>query len=250
MSSSRPLRFCLVGCSDIAKKHVAALQRLSEAELVAVCDLNKERALTLAKQCGARPYTDLHTMLTSEDVDVVGILTPSGDHAERILEVVQYRKHIVVEKPLALRLDDADRVIRTCDEAGVRLFVVKQNRFNRPIQALKRAIERGRFGKLVLGTVRVRWCRPPAYYKSTPWRGTWAWDGGVLTNQASHHIDMLEWMMGEVESVTAMTCTRLAKIEAEDTAVAILRFRNGALGVIEATTATRPIDLEGSISIL
>jgi predicted dehydrogenase len=189
-------------------------------------------------------------MLTSEDVDVVDILTPSGDHAERIIEVVQYRKHLVVEKPLALRLDDADRVIRTCDEAGVRLFVVKQNRFNRPIQALRKAIERGRFGKLVLGTVRVRWCRPSSYYQSTPWRGTWAWDGGVLTNQASHHLDALEWMMGEVESVMAMTATQLAPIETEDTAVATVRFRNGALGVVEATTATRPRDLEGSLSIL
>jgi UDP-N-acetyl-2-amino-2-deoxyglucuronate dehydrogenase len=155
-----------------------------------------------------------------------------------------------VEKPLALRLEDADAVIQACDEAGRKLFVVKQNRYNRPIQALRRAIDEGRLGKMVLGTVRVRWCREQAYYDSAPWRGTWAWDGGVLTNQASHHIDLLEWLMGAVETVTAMTATRLANIEAEDTGIAILRFRNGALGVIEATTATRPRDLEGSISVL
>jgi predicted dehydrogenase len=141
-------------------------------------------------------------------------------------------------------------MIRSCDEAGVKLFVVKQNRFNRPVQALRTAIEQGRFGKKVLGTIRVRWCRPQSYYDASPWRGTWAMDGGVLTNQASHHIDVLQWMMGGIESVTAMTATRLVKIEAEDTGVAILRFQDGALGVIEATTATRPKDLEGSISLL
>lgn len=250
MSGDRPLRFCLIGCSDIAKKHVAALQRIESAELVAVCDLIETRAEAIAAQAGVPYYTDFHVMLKSEDVDVVGILTPSADHAEHVVDVVQHKKHVVVEKPLALRLGDADMVIRSCDEAGVRLFVVKQNRFNLPIQALKRAIEQGRFGKLVLGAVRVRWTRLPAYYQSAPWRGTWAGDGGVLMNQASHHIDMLEWMMGEVEGVLAMTATRLAPIETEDTAVAALRFRNGALGVIEATTATRPRDLEGSISIL
>lgn len=248
--STSQLRFCLIGCSKIAKKHVAGLQRIESAELVAVCDLVEARGEALALQQGLRYYTDYHAMLKSEDVDVVGVLTPSGTHAEHILDVVQYRKHIVVEKPLVLGPDNADVVIRACDEAGVRLFVVKQNRFNRPIQALRRAIERNRFGRLVLGTVRVRWCRLPAYYQSAPWRGLQEWGGGVLTNQASHHIDMLQWMMGEVDSVMAMTATRLAPIEAEDTAVAALRFRNGALGVIEATTATRPRDLEGSISIL
>jgi predicted dehydrogenase len=183
-------------------------------------------------------------------VDVVTILTQSGDHSARVRDLLPYSKHIVVEKPLALRLEDADAVIRGCDAAGVKLFIVQQNRRNRPIQALRRAIEERRFGRLVLGTVRVRWCRRQDYYDAAPWRGTWSQDGGVLTNQASHHIDMMSWMMGEVESVTCMTSTRLAHIEAEDTAVALLRFCSGALGVIEATTATRPADLEGSISIL
>jgi predicted dehydrogenase len=155
-----------------------------------------------------------------------------------------------VEKPLALRLDQIDRILEECDKKGLKIFVVKQNRFNPPIQKLKEALDKGRFGKLVLGTVRVRWRRDQAYYDQKPWRGTWAFDGGVLTNQAAHHIDMLIWMMGEVESVMAKTATRLIDIETEDTGVAILEFRDGALGIIEATVATRPKDLEGSISIL
>ena len=151
---------------------------------------------------------------------------------------------------MALTLDDADRMIEACDANNIKLFVVKQNRFNVPVIELRKALEQGRFGKLIMGTVRVRWCRPQAYYDQDSWRGTWAYDGGVLTNQASHHVDLLEWMMGDVESVFAKSKQALAKIEAEDTAVVILKFRNGALGVIEATTAIRPKDLEGSLTIL
>lgn len=244
------LRFAIIGCSAISKKHIDALSRVNGARIAAVCDLDAGRAEAAGKASGAPWYVDYRKMLETEKVDVITVLTPSGDHAERVLDLVRWGKHIVVEKPMALRLDDADAMIRACDESGIKLFIVKQNRYNRPIRALWTALERGRFGKLVMGTVRVRWCRNAEYYTSAAWRGTWAQDGGVLTNQASHHIDMLEWMMGGVESVTAMTATALAPIEAEDTGVAILRFRNGALGVIEATTATRPKDLEGSISIL
>lgn len=166
------------------------------------------------------------------------------------LELAQYGKHIVVEKPMALTLSDADRMIAACDAARIRLFVVKQNRLNVPVMKLREALEAGRFGRLVMGTVRVRWCRDQAYYNLDPWRGTWALDGGVLSNQASHHVDLLEWMMGDVESVCAMSRTALVDIETEDTAVVLLRFMSGALGVIEAMTAARPKDLEGSLSIL
>lgn len=192
----------------------------------------------------------MHEMMRRLEVDVVVVLTESGVHARHVLELAQYRRHIVVEKPMALTIDDADAMIRACDAAGVRLFVVKQNRFNVPVVKAREALEAGRFGKLVLGTVRVRWCRPQSYYEQDAWRGTWALDGGVLTNQASHHVDLLEWMMGPVDSVFGRSATALAKIEAEDTAVVVLRFRSGALGVIEATTAARPTDLEGSLSIL
>jgi predicted dehydrogenase len=189
-------------------------------------------------------------MMQSAEIDVVVVLTESGNHARHVGNLAKYGKHIVVEKPMALTLDDADRMIDACDQAGCKLFVVKQNRFNVPVVKLREALEAGRFGKLVMGTVRVRWCRPQSYYDQDPWRGTWAFDGGVLTNQASHHVDLLEWMMGEVDSVFALSRTALVSIEAEDTAVVVLRFKNGALGVIEATTAVRPKDLEGSISVL
>lgn len=194
-------------------------------------------------------FTDMHQMMQSENLDVVVVLTESGNR-KNVVDLAPYGKHIVVEKPMALTLDDADAMIQACDKTGAKLFVVKQNRFNVPVVKLREALEQGRFGKLVLGTVRVRWCRPQDYYDQAPWRGTWAMDGGVLTNQASHHVDMLEWMMGDVESVFARGATALAHIEAEDTTVVTLKFRNGALGVIEATTATRPKDLEGSISVL
>ncbi len=244
------LRFGLIGCSKIARKHASGLAGVEGGQLAAVCDLDLDRARELADEYDVPAYESYEKMVQNEEIDVLSVLTPSGHHARHAMDVVRFGKHIVVEKPLALRLEDADAVIRACDAKGIKLFVVKQNRYNAPIQALRRALDDGRFGRLVMGTIRVRWCRPQPYYDAAPWRGTWEMDGGVLTNQASHHIDMLEWMLGDVDSVTAMTATQLADIEAEDTGVAILRFRSGALGVIEATTATRPADLEGSISIL
>jgi len=246
------LNFSLVGCGRIAKRHSELLgfEQINNARLVAVCDINEDRANIIGSQFNVPYYNDMHKMMSSEKVDVVVVLTESGSHAKHVIQLAPYGKHIIVEKPMALTLRDADSMITACDMAGIKLFVVKQNRFNVPVVKLREALENGRFGKLVMGTVRVRWCRPQAYYDQDAWRGTWAMDGGVLTNQASHHIDMLEWMMGEVDSVYALSTTRLVDIEAEDTAVVSLRFRSGALGIIEATTATRPKDLEGSISIL
>ena len=246
------LKFALVGCGRISKRHSELLgrQQIDGASLVAVCDLVPEKAKKTAQQFEVPWYSDMHKMMRSEAIDVVVVLTESGNHAKHVIELSGYGKHIVVEKPMALTLDDADAMITACDSSGCKLFVVKQNRFNVPVVKTREALEAGRFGKLVLGTVRVRWCRQQSYYDQDRWRGTWALDGGVLANQASHHIDLLEWMMGEVESVFAMSTTALVDIEAEDTAVVTLKFKNGALGVIEATTATRPTDLEGSLSIL
>lgn len=246
------LKFALLGCGRIAKRHSELLghKQIRNAGLVAVCDIVEEKAKKIGEQFGVPYFTDVHEMLQTIDVDVVTVLTESGYHAKHVLEITKYKKHIVVEKPMALTLDDADAMIKACDEVGTKLFVVKQNRFNVPVVKAREALESGRFGKLVLGTVRVRWCRPQTYYDQDSWRGTWALDGGVLTNQASHHVDLLEWMMGDVESVQAMSTTALANIEAEDTAIVTLRFKNGALGIIEATTAVRPKDLEGSLSIL
>lgn len=246
------IRFGLLGCGRIAKRHSDLLggRHIEGAGLVAVCDPIRARADAIASKFGVPACYDIDDFLARKDIDVVSVLTPSGLHAGHVITCAKAGKHVVVEKPMALRLRDADDMIRACDEAGVKLFVVKQNRFNVPVVKAREALEAGRFGKLVLGTVRVRWCRDQAYYDQDAWRGTWAHDGGVLSNQASHHIDMLEWFFGDVVNVHARAVSALVRIETEDTAVATLKFRNGALGIIEATTATRPVDLEGSLSIL
>jgi predicted dehydrogenase len=248
----RILKIGLVGCGRIAQRHSELLGKglIAGAGLASVCDPVKDKAEAIGKNYGVPWYTDFKEMMAKEKIDIVSVLTPSGLHAEHVIALTKYGKHIIVEKPMALSLDDADEMIKACDANACRLFVVKQNRFNLPVLKLKEALDSGRFGKIVLGTVRVRWCRPQKYYDSDAWRGTWALDGGVLSNQASHHIDLLEWMLGDVESVFAKGATALVNIEAEDTAVVVLKFINGALGIIEATTATRPKDLEGSISIL
>jgi len=246
------IRFGLLGCGRIANRHSDLLggNRIDGASLVAVCDSVRARADAIASKFGVPAVYEIDDFLARKDIDAVAVLTPSGMHAAHVIACARAGKHVVVEKPMALRLQDADDMIRACDEAGVKMFIVKQNRFNVPVVKAREALDAGRFGRLILGTVRVRWCRDQAYYDQDSWRGTWAYDGGVLTNQASHHVDMLEWFFGDVVSVHARAITALAKIETEDTAVATLKFRNGALGVVEATTAVRPTDLEGSLSIL
>ena len=190
------LKFAIVGCGRIAKRHSDLLgdNQIEGACLVAVADTQLDRAEAVGEAKNVPAYSDMHDMMVKEKPDVVAVLTESGLHAQHVVELATYGADIVVEKPMALTLDDADKMIETCDRNGVRLFVVKQNRFNVPVVELRKALEASRFGKLVLGTVRVRWCRPQAYYDQDSWRGTWAYDGGVLTNQASHHIDLLEWM--------------------------------------------------------
>lgn len=246
------LNFALVGCGRIAKRHaeLLGLGQIDGARLVAVCDVVPEKAQAYGERFNVPYFTDMHEMMAACDIDAVSVLTESGHHARNVIDLARYGKAIIVEKPMALTLDDADAMIEACAAAGSRLFVVKQNRFNVPVAKMREALEEGRFGKLIMGTIRVRWCRDQSYYDQDPWRGTWEMDGGVLTNQASHHVDLLEWMMGEVESVFAKSTTALVDIDAEDTAVVLLKFKNGALGLIEATTATRPKDLEGSISLL
>jgi len=246
------LRFGLVGCGRIAEKHADILKNhLPNAELVAVCDTIKDKSLKIGQKYGVKHYSSYDEMLSAEKIDVVNILTESGNHAKNTIDIVKkYKTHIVVEKPMALTLADADNMIDICDKYDKKLFVVKQNRYNLPVTKMREAFEKGRFGRLIMGSVRVRWCRTQQYYDQDPWRGTWALDGGVFTNQASHHIDLLVWMLGDPVLVYAKSRNYLANIEAEDTGVAIITFQNGAIGVVEATTATRPKDLEGSISIL
>lgn len=246
------IKFAIVGCGRISARHSELLGggKISNAMLVGVCDVISDRAERLGTRYGVPFFSDMHRMVEVTQPDVIVVLTESGKHAEHVLGLVRHGKHIIVEKPMSLRVCDADEMIRACRTAGIELFVVKQNRFNVPVAKLRAALDGGRFGKIVLGTVRVRWCRLQEYYNQASWRGTWALDGGVLSNQASHHLDLLTWMLGPVDSVFAFGRTALANIEAEDTAVVALKFVSGALGLIEATTATRPKDLEGSISIL
>lgn len=246
------IRFGIVGCGRISKRHLDLLagNEIEGASLAAVCDIDRARLDTVAQQHKVPAYDSLDAMLANPSIDAVTVLTPSGMHAEHAIAIAEAGKHVVVEKPMALRLEDADAMITACDRARVKLFVVKQNRLNVPVQKAREALEQGRFGKLILGSVRVRWRRDQSYYDQDSWRGTWAQDGGVLSNQASHHVDLLEWFMGDVVSVHARSSCMLVDIEAEDTAIATLQFANGALGVIEATNAVRPRDLEGSLSIL
>ncbi len=246
------LRFVILGCGRIAEKHSQLLgtKMINGATLVGVCDVDISKAKKLADIYKVPCFDNIHSLMNNVQADVIVILTPSGLHASNIFEIIQYKKHIVVEKPMTLTVKDADKVIFECDKAGIKLFVVKQNRFNLAVKKLKSAIEQNKFGKIFLATIRVRWARHQAYYDQDKWRGTWKYDGGVITNQASHHVDLLEWMMGDVESVFAKSKQAIANIETEDTAVAILNFQNGGLGLIEATTAARPNNIEGSISIL
>lgn len=244
------LRFAIMGCGRIAVRHCEILSNADFGELVAVCDIIPQRAQDYSKKYDVPWFEKVLDMLSEVQPDVLCILTPSGLHGAHILEVSPHIENIVVEKPMVLSVSEADQVIQQCEKQQNRLFVVMQNRFNRPVVKLRQALIEGRFGELVLGTVRVRWSRNQAYYDLADWRGTWAMDGGVITNQAAHHLDLLEWMMGPAETVSAYATTQLVNIEVPNTAVATIQFKSGALGVIETTTATRPKDLEGSLSIL
>ena len=187
------IRFGLVGCGRISKRHSELLgeNQIAGAQLVSVCDKIQKKAQVISDKYNIPAYSCLHEMMQNEDIDVVVVLTESGLHAQNTIELAPYGSDIIVEKPMALTLDDADAMIAACDTYGVKLFVVKQNRFNVPVVQLKKALDQDRFGKLFMGTVRVRWCRPQAYYDQDSWRGTWAYDGGVLTNQASHHLTLI-----------------------------------------------------------
>ena len=243
-------RIALVGCGRISRNHVEAIGRIEGLELVATCDVIADRARSVAEPLGIPWFTSFEKMLEQVDCDVVTIATPSGYHPAQGVLAAKAGRHVVTEKPMAISLRGADDLLHACDAAGVRLFVVKQNRLNPPVQMLKRAVDRGRFGRLYMANCTVRWTRPQSYYDQAPWRGTWEFDGGAFMNQASHYVDLIQWIVGPVDNVMAKTATLARRIETEDSGVAILRFRSGALGVIEVTMLTYPQNMEGSLTIL
>jgi UDP-N-acetyl-2-amino-2-deoxyglucuronate dehydrogenase len=247
---SPPFRVVLVGCGRISERHFDAIVNRPELRLVAVADEVPDRARTAGDRFGIPAFTSYAAMLAETGADVAVICTPSGLHPRHGVMAAERGLHVIVEKPMATRLEEADALVRACDQRGVHLFVVKQNRLNPGIQLLKRALDRGRFGRVFLANTTVRWSRPQSYYDAAPWRGTWEFDGGALMNQASHYVDMIQWLVGPVESVSAKTATLARRIESEDTGVALLRFRNGALGVIEVTMLTFPRNMEGSITVI
>lgn len=250
--ADRPVRVALVGCGRISASHVSAIEKLEGMELTACADVQLERAEAVANPRGLPAFRTQEELLAKvgDQVDLVAICTPSGLHPQHGILAAKAGKHVVSEKPMATRLEDADGLVRACDNANVHLFVVKQNRLNPPIQLLKRAVEKGRFGRIYSINATVRWTRPQDYYDQAKWRGTWEFDGGAFMNQASHYIDLVQWLAGPVESVMAKTATLARRIESEDTGAAVLRFRSGALGIIEVTMLTYPRNLEGSITVL
>jgi UDP-N-acetyl-2-amino-2-deoxyglucuronate dehydrogenase len=249
--TDRKLRFALVGCGRIARNHFAALaQHADRCELVAVCDVDPAALDRAVTETGATPFDHLDRMLAHSDIDACIITTPSGLHPMQAVRVAGAGRHVITEKPMATRWEDAKRMVGACDAAGVRMFVVKQNRRNATLQLLKRAVDNKRFGRIYMVNLNVFWTRPQSYYNSAPWRGTWEFDGGAFMNQASHYIDLLDWIIGPVESLQAYTATLARDIEVEDTGVISLRWRNGALGSMNVTMLAYPHNLEGSITVL
>lgn len=246
-------RIALVGCGRISRNHLESIKVLQEegkAELVACCDIVPERAEQVGEAWSCPAYSSMEEMLQATDCDLVTLCTPSGLHPQQVVTAARYGRHVISEKPSGTKLADVDAAIEACDVAGVRYFVVKQNRFNPTIRLLRQALEAGRFGRIYMILSNVLWTRPQEYYSMAPWRGTWEFDGGCLSNQAAHYVDMVQWMGGAVESVQAFSATQKIRMEAEDTITLNLRFRSGALGSINVNVLTYPKNLEGSITVM
>ncbi|OQY84812.1 MAG: oxidoreductase [Chloroflexi bacterium] len=248
---SEPLRFGIVGCGRIAPRHAQAIRDIAEDEaisIVAACDVKEARVKHYTDTYGGKPYTNYHRMIEDPNVDVVTVAVPSGLHAQIGIDAAKAGKHVLVEKPIALRLEDADALIEACEQNGVTLGVVLQNRFNPPMRELRALVDSGALGKLYLGSATVRWFRPQVYYEDD-WHGTRALDGGALMNQSIHHIDALQWFLGDAESVFTYSDTMAHRMECEDVGVSVLRFKNGAVATVEGSTLTYPENLEGSVAL-
>lgn len=247
----RKIRVALTGCGRISKNHFAAIEQHSDnLELVAVCDNNQDRLSQAMQTTGVSGFNNLTRMLEQTNADLVVLTTPSGLHPAQAIEIAKSGRHVMTEKPMATRWEDGKSMVQACDNAGTRLFVVKQNRRNATLQLLKRAVEKKRFGRIYMVTINVFWTRPQNYYDSDSWRGTWEFDGGAFMNQASHYIDLLDWLIGPVESVQAYTGTLARNIEVEDSGVALVKWRSGAMGSVNVTMLTHPQNMEGSITII
>lgn len=238
----KQLRFAIVGCGVISPTHARSIEELPDAQLVALCDILPEKAHELAQAYPADVYEDYRQLLERDDIDVVVVLTPSGLHAGVGIDAAKAGKHVLVEKPMDVTLDSADALIRACREAGVKLSVISQHRFDPAVAALKKAVDEDRLGQLNFGGSHTKWYRSQGYYDSGSWRGTWALDGGgALINQSIHYVDLLTYIMGPVEEIHAYCAARAhERIEVEDIAVAAIKFKSGALGLLEGTTAAYP----------
>lgn len=246
----RKIRIAIIGCGRISNNHFAAIEKHSEEmELVALCDTNGEVLAAHVSKYKVNGYSNMAELLASEELDLIVLCTPSGTHAGQAALAAKHKVHVMTEKPMATRWKDGVNMVKACDQAGVYLFVVKQNRHNATLQLLKRAIEEKRFGKIHMVHLNVFWTRPQSYYDQAKWRGTWEFDGGAFMNQASHYVDLLDWLIGPVDKVQAMMSTT-RDIEVEDTGVMNIRWRNGALGSMSVTMLTYPKNMEGSITIL
>ena len=254
MDKMETIKYALIGCGRISPNHIMAVQNNKEIELRAVCDLNKDNARNLLSVCGLAEqdiniYTDYHEMLAKERPDLTAVATESGKHAAIALDVLDAHSHVIVEKPMALSLKDADQMIQKAEQKNLKLCICHQNRFNKSVQQIRKALETGLFGRLLHGTAHILWNRTKDYYDQARWRGTWKMDGGALMNQCIHNIDLLCWMMGnEIEEVFAYTDNlNHPYIEAEDLGLALVRFKNGAYGMIEGTTNTYGKNLEETL---
>ena len=248
--TDRKIRIAIVGCGRISKNHFASIEKHADnLELIAVCDIDAKVLAEHSDKYKVPGHQHLENLLESEQLDLVALCTPSGIHPGQAAMAARFGVNVMTEKPMATRWQDGQRMVRACDEAGVRLFVVKQNRRNTTLQLLKRAVEEKRFGKIHMVHLNVFWTRPQSYYDQAEWRGTWEFDGGAFMNQASHYVDLLDWLIGPVDKVQAMMSTT-RDIEVEDTGVLNVRWRNGALGSMSVTMLTYPKNLEGSITIL
>jgi UDP-N-acetyl-2-amino-2-deoxyglucuronate dehydrogenase len=249
--TNRKIRMAVVGCGRIAKNHFESLAKHADrVEIVAVCDIDPVALNAAIAATGAPGFDSLGKLLAATSPDIVVLATPSGLHADQAIQIAEAGSHVMTEKPMATRWEDGKQMVHACDKAGVRLFVVKQNRRNATLQLLKRAVEKERFGRIFMVNINVFWTRPQEYYDSAKWRGTWEFDGGAFMNQASHYVDLVDWLIGPVESLQAYTATLARNIEVEDTGVVSIKWRSGALGSMNVTMLTYPKNLEGSITII